>query len=288
MRAAILGCGLMGASLAAALKRRHAANYVVGYDRDPAVCARGVELGLFDAGAATVAQAVQGAGLVVLATPVGAMPELLDQMAAALAPDALVTDLGSTKSDVMDAARRALGAAFERFVPSHPIAGGERPGLEYADAELFEGRTVVTTASPATRVDALERIEQLWRACGARVERMDAAEHDRILASVSHLPHVLAFALVALIAGEPDAQRKLSLAGAGFRDFTRIAASSPEMWRDIVLANRQALGQELSAFVTLLQRVEQALRAGDAHWLEQMFDRASRTRRGASGDAHGK
>ena len=277
----------MGSSLAAALRRRDLASRVVGYDLDPDTGARAMRLGLIDATAASAAQAVQDADLVVLAAPVGAMPQLLDHIAAGLGPSALVTDLGSTKADVMAAAREALGAAFARFVPAHPIAGGERTGPEGADPDLFEGCTVVITAASETRADALARIEQLWRSCGARVAQMDAAEHDRLLASVSHLPHVLAFALVAQIAGQPDAQRKLSFAGPGFRDFTRIAAGSPAMWRDIALANRAAIGQELRALVSLLQRVEQALAAGDAQWLQQLFDLASRTRRRMNGGGDG-
>jgi prephenate dehydrogenase len=287
MKVAILGCGFMGSSVAAALRRRDLASRVVGYDLDPDTGARAMRLGLIDATAASAAQAVQDADLVVLAVPVGAMPQLLAHIAAGLGASALVTDLGSTKADVMAAAREALGAAFARFVPAHPIAGGERTGPEGADPDLFEGCTVVITAASETRADALARIEQLWRSCGAHVAQMDAAEHDRLLASVSHLPHVLAFALVAQIAGQPDAQRKLSFAGPGFRDFTRIAAGSPAMWRDIALANRAAIGQELRALVSLLQRVEQALAAGDAQWLQQLFDLASRTRRRMNGGGDG-
>jgi prephenate dehydrogenase len=273
----------MGGSFAVALRRRDLASRVVGYDLDPDICERGVRLGLLDAAAGSTAQAVQDADLVVLAAPVGAMSGLLADVAAGLGASALVTDLGSTKADVIAAARDALGPAFARFVPAHPIAGGERTGPEGADPDLFEGCTVVITAASQTRADALAQIEQLWRSCGARVARMDAADHDRLLASVSHLPHVVAFALVAQIAGQPDAQRKLSFAGPGFRDFTRIAAGSPVMWRDIALANRAAIGQELRTLVAVLQRVEQALAAGDAQWLQQLFELASRTRRQMNG-----
>ena len=283
MNVAILGCGLMGGSLAAALRRRRLADHLVGYDLDAGVCARAVTLGLFDAGALDAGHAVRGADLVVLAVPVGSMHALLAQIAGVLEPDALVTDLGSTKVDVIGAARAALGPAFERFVPAHPIAGSERAGPEYADPDLFEGRVVVTTPAAETRPDALRRVEKLWRACGARIERMTAVQHDHVLATVSHLPHVLAFALVAQIADAPDAQLKLSLAGAGFRDFTRIAASSPVMWRDIAMANREALGAQLHALVALLGQLEGALARGDAQWLEQLFERASHARRHALG-----
>jgi len=276
----------MGASVAAALRRRGLTSSIVGYDRDRGVCARAVELGLVDEAAPGPAQAVRGADLVVLAAPVGAMPELLKAIVAQLEPGALVTDLGSTKSDVMAAARDALGPAFARFVAAHPIAGSERSGPDGADPDLFEDCTVVITAARETSAGALARVEALWRSCGARIARMEAGDHDRLLASVSHLPHVLAFALVAQIAGEPDAQRKLSFAGPGFRDFTRIAASSPVMWLDIVLANRAALGQELRALIAMLQRIDRALEAGDVRWLQQMLELASRTRRSIDGDRH--
>jgi len=255
------------------------ASSVVGYDLDPDVAARGVRLGLLDATAASPAQAVRHANLIVLATPVGSMPGLLADIAGSLAPTAIVTDIGSTKADVLAAARAALGSAIARFVPTHPIAGGERPGPEGADADLFEGCTVVIVTHAEAQPDALARVDHLWRSCGAHVVPMEAREHDRMLASVSHLPHALAFALVAHIAGQPDAQRKLSLAGPGFRDFTRIAASSSAMWRDIALSNREAIGQELRALMEVLGRVDQALSAGDGEYLRELFELASRTRR---------
>ena len=288
MKVAILGCGLMGGSLAAALRSGTLASSITGYDLDPAVAERGVQLDLLDAAAGSPAQAVRGADLVVLAAPVGSMPGLLADIADALSPAAIVTDLGSTKAGVVNAARRVLGAAFARFVPAHPIAGGERSGLDGAQPDLFQGRTVVITPESETRADVLDRVEQLWRSCGAKVVRMDAARHDRLLASVSHLPHVLAFAVVAQIAGQPDAQDKLSIAGSGFRDFTRIAASSPALWRDIALANRDAIGQQLLGLIALLQQAERALAAGDGGTLQRMFELASRTRRRMNGDADGQ
>jgi prephenate dehydrogenase len=277
----------MGGSVAAALRKRGLASRIVGYDRDGAASARALALGLIDAQANTAGAAVSGADLVMLAAPVGAMPGLMGDIAGALGQATVVTDLGSTKADVLAAAARLLGSAFDRFVPAHPIAGRERFGPEHADADLFEGRVVVTTPSAQTSVDAVERVEALWRACGARVERMEAAQHDRVLASVSHLPHLLAFALVAQIAGQPDAPLKLALAGGGFRDFTRIAASSAVMWRDIALANREALVVELKAYRRLLEELERALDAGDAAWIENLFERAGRARRSVAEDARG-
>jgi prephenate dehydrogenase len=288
MKVAILGCGLMGGSLAASLRRGSLASSIIGYDLDPAVSARGVQLDLLDTTTASPAQAARGADLVALASPVGAMPGLLADIAGALAPTAIVTDLGSTKADLIAAARGALGPAFDRFVPGHPIAGGERSGLDGAVPDLFIGRTVVLTPEGETRADAVARVEQLWRSCGAKVVRMTAAEHDRMLASVSHLPHVLAFALVAHIASQPDAQRRLSLAGPGFRDFTRIAASNPALWREISLANRNPIAEQLRELIAVLQQTEHALAAGDGQILQQMFELASRTRNRMNGDPDGR
>jgi len=287
MKVAILGIGLMGGSLAASLRGGSFASSITGYDLDPKVRERGMQLDLLDATAASPAQAAHGADLVVLASPVGSMAGLLTDITDALGAATIVTDLGSTKANVVDAARRALGPAFARFVPAHPIAGGERSGLEGAEPDLFEGRTVVITPESETRADAIERVEQLWRSCGAKIVTMDAARHDRLLASVSHLPHVLAFALVAQIADQPDAQAKLSIAGAGFRDFTRIAASSPALWTDIAMANRDAIGQELRGLIALLQQVDRALGAGDADTLQALFERASHTRRQLGGSHSG-
>ena len=278
----------MGGSLAAALRSGSLATSITGYDLDPAVTQRGVELDLLDASAASPAQAVQGADLVVLAAPVGSMPELMADIAGSLGPATIVTDLGSSKAEVVQAARRLLGPAFARFVPAHPIAGGERSGLEAAQPDLFQGRTVLITPESETRADAVERVEQLWRSSGATIVHMEAAQHDRVLASVSHLPHLLAFAVVAHIAGQPDAQAKLSIAGPGFRDFTRIAASSPTLWRDIAMANRDAIGSELRGLIALLQQVDRALTAGDARSIEEMFERASATRRRLGGSQSGQ
>lgn len=287
MKLAVIGCGLMGSSFAAALRRRGLAERVTGFDRSPGVVEKAVGLGLLDAGAASAAQAAAGADLVMLAAPVGALAALMSEIAPVLGDSAVLTDLGSTKADVVAAARRHLGPAFARFVPGHPIAGSERYGPEHADADLFDGRTVITTPEPGTLAAAIDRVEALWRACGARIERMDAAQHDRVLASVSHLPHVLAFALVAQIAAQPDAQLKFSLAGAGFRDFTRIAASSAAMWRDIALANRDALVPELAAYRELIAQVERALQSGDSAYIERLFDTAGRARRSVPGPVGG-
>ncbi|MEF9995130.1 MAG: prephenate dehydrogenase/arogenate dehydrogenase family protein [Burkholderiaceae bacterium] len=279
MRLALIGTGLVGGSLAAAWREAGLVDEVLACDRDPAACASAVALGVADACTDSAAEAVRGADWVVLAVPVGAMAEVLAQIAPALRADAIVTDVGSTKASVIAAARAQLGAAFSRYVPAHPIAGGELPGVEHSNPGLFAGKLAITTPEVETDPAALETIEAAWRAIGSRVLRMSAADHDQVFAAVSHLPHLLAFALVARIAAEPDAQAKLGFAGAGFRDFTRIAASSPVMWRDICLANRVALSAELAGYRALLDEMQLALDQGDAPRLEATFDLASSTRR---------
>ncbi len=283
MRMALIGAGLIGGSAAAALRAAGRVSQVTGFDHDERALAQGLALGVLDRAAAGVAQAVAGADLVLLAVPVGAMRAVLREVAAAAQARAIVTDVGSTKASVIAAARAelapAIGPGFARFVPAHPIAGGELPGIEYADAALFRGRWLITTPVAETDAGALATVEALWRATGAEVTRMSADEHDRIFAAVSHLPHLLAFALVAQIAAAPDAQRMLGFAGAGFRDFTRIAASCPVMWRDIALANRSALSAALAGHRRLLDELQRALDAGDGEGLAQVFELASRTKR---------
>lgn len=282
MRLALIGVGLIGGSAAAAFRESGAVAHVTGVDPDAAATALALERGVIDAVAPSIADAVRGADLVLLAVPVGAMAAALAQVAAAAAPAAIVTDVGSTKASVIAAARAALGTGgppFARFVPAHPIAGGELPGVRYARADLFRGKRLITTPVADTDAQALARVERLWQAAGAEVQRIAPDEHDRIFAAVSHLPHLLSFALVAQIAAEADGARKLGFAGAGFRDFTRIAASSPVMWRDIALANREALSAELRGYRRLLDELQLAVDAGDGARLTRLFELASRTRR---------
>lgn len=279
MKLALLGCGLLGGSLAAAWRRAGVVGTVVAYDRDPRCAQQALARGIADTVAASVAAAVREADCVVLATPVGAMGEVFAELAPAVPAHALITDVGSTKVAVIAQARAVLGAAFARYVPAHPIAGGALPGIEHASADLFAERWVITTPQPQTDTGAVRRIEAHWVAAGATVERMAADEHDRIFAAISHLPHVLAFALVDQIAAEADGARKLQFAGAGFRDFSRIAASDPVMWRDVALANRAALSAELAAFRAQLDGVQAAIDRGDGEALRALFERASRVRR---------
>ena len=288
MRIALVGVGMIGGSLLAAWRQAGLVTTATGFDIEAKAVAAAQALGLLDHRAASVADAVADAELVLVATPVGAMRQVFAELAPALPADAVLTDVGSTKSDVIADGRALLGAALARFVPAHPIAGKELPGVEHAEAGLFAGKRVVLTPTAETSPAALAAVESLFAATGARVERMDAAEHDRIFAAVSHLPHLLSFALVAAIGAEPQGQRKLGYGGAGFRDFTRIAASSPVMWRDICVANRLALGDELRGYRALLDRLQQAVDEGDAAALQRTFELAARLRRQWASPADGQ
>lgn len=275
---AVVGVGLIGGSFAAALKATGAVRHVIGAGRSRANLDRALALGVIDAVAEDPAAAAAAADLVFVAVPVQQTESVLRQIARHLRPDAIVTDGGSTKQDVIAAAERALGARAAQFVPAHPIAGAEQSGVEAASALLYRDRLVVLTPTAATRPEAAARVHALWAVCGARVLDMDAARHDAVFAAVSHLPHVLAFALVHEIATRPDASELFSFAGSGFRDFTRIAGSSPEMWRDIALANRQALLAELDAYRAQLDRLAHCIAQGDGAQLASMFETARSAR----------
>ncbi len=275
---AVIGVGLIGGSFAAALKSAGAVQRVLGVGRSRGNLERARALGVIDEIVDEPAVAAAQADLVFVAVPVQQTESILQQIAPALRPDTIVTDGGSTKQDVVAAASRALAAQAVQFVPAHPIAGAERSGVEAASATLYRDRLVILTPSRETRPEAVELVHGLWSACGARVVRMDPARHDAVFAAVSHLPHVLAFALVHELAGRPDAQDLFSFAGAGFRDFTRIAGSSPEMWRDIALANRDALLGEIDAYRAQLDRFAHCIASGDGEGLAAMFERARAAR----------
>lgn len=277
-RLAVLGVGLIGGSVATALKRAGAVGRVVGYGRSRANLDEALALGVIDEIAETPEAAVAGADRVLLAMPVGAMAATFVRIAPHLALDVLVTDAGSTKQDVIAAARAGLGARVDRFVPAHPIAGAEKSGAAAARADLYAGRNVILTPLAENSPAAVAAVADLWRTCGAQVSEMSAAGHDRVFAAVSHLPHLAAFALVDELAARPEAGLYFRHAGSGFRDFTRIAGSSPEMWRDIALANREALTAELDAYLSRLSAYRDALIAGDADTLMQSFTRASQAR----------
>jgi prephenate dehydrogenase len=282
----IFGVGLIGGSLARALRERAGAagsGRIVGVGRSRASAERARELGVVDDVAALdrddeLRAALDRADLVLIAAPVAQTGPLLERIAPFLSDATIVTDAGSTKSDVVAAARAALGGRIAQFVPAHPIAGRESSGVEAALPDLYVGRNVVLCPLPENRSPDVARVEALWGATGALVSTMSHEQHDRVFASVSHLPHLLSFALVERILGAPDAALKFSFAAGGFRDFTRIAASNPEMWRDVCLANREALVAELDGYTAVLARLRAAIVAGDGAALEAVFARSREAR----------
>lgn len=274
----IIGVGLIGGSFALAMKRAGLVGQVVGVGRSLDNLNRAIELGVIDAASQDPAQAVAGADLVMVATPVGQMGRVFDAIAPVLPAQAIVTDAGSTKGDVAQLMRAHLPEHLAYCVPAHPIAGSDRSGAAAAQYGLFEQRRVVLTPLDATLPEAAEAVGQWWQASGARVFSMRADEHDAVFASVSHLPHLLAFAYVEMVANKTDAARCFDFAATGFKDFTRIAGSHPEMWRDISLANRDALLADLRAYQGGLAQLTQWVEAGDGAALEQMFQHAREAR----------
>lgn len=278
-RVAVIGTGLLGGSLAAGLRVRGLARHCVGYS--PADGHRALAGGLVDSLADALGQAVHGADLVVLAAPVSINAGLMAEVAAALAPMAIVTDLSSVKQGVVAAACRALGPAAARYVPTHPIAGGERSGPEAADANLFEGRLVIVSPLAVSEPAVVGRFEALWQALGARTRRLDVAAHDEAYALVSHWPHAAAYALAASIGGRLAAYpASAELVGPGLSDMTRIAASDPALWADIVLANAAAVLDCADGFARELADIRAAIEAGDRQALVAAFDRGAQWRRG--------
>jgi prephenate dehydrogenase len=278
----VIGVGLIGASCALAMRTAGAVGQVVGVGRSEENLRRAVARGVIDRGIMLDddwAREVTDADFVLIAIPVAQYRETLTALGPALASGAVITDAGSTKQDVVLAARETLNDRLPQFVPGHPIAGNERSGADAGDASLYVGRQVILTPLPETSVAALRRVEEFWTTCGARVARLDPARHDRIMAAVSHLPHLLAFTLVAELASRQDSAEYMSNAGSGFRDFTRIAGSSPEMWRDIALANRDALLTELGAYRDALDALTLSIEHGDKAALDAMLGRAADTRR---------
>lgn len=273
---AIVGTGLIGGSFALALKQAGAVGEVLGVGRNASSLAHAQQLGLIDRAVDWIAAGQ--ADCILLAIPVGDTEAVLAQLLPHLKPGAIVTDAGSTKGNVIAAARAVMNARFSDFVPGHPIAGSEQNGPLAARADLYQAKKVVLTPEPDTNVSALAIVRALWEATGAQVEILDAALHDRIFAAVSHLPHLAAFALVDELACRTDSDAFFRFAASGFRDFTRIAGSSPEMWRDIALANREAVLAELDAYLSALQALRQSVAAGDADALLEMFSRARAAR----------
>ena len=274
----IFGAGLIGGSFALALRRANAVGEVVGFGRSAETLSQAQQLGIIDRAGSDVAQEVRDADLVLLATPVGQMADIMARIAPHLGANTIVTDGGSTKSDVVDYARAQLGNKSAQFVPAHPIAGAEKSGAAAAQADLYVGKKVVLTPMPENTADSVARVRKAWELCGAVVSELTAEQHDAVFAAVSHLPHLLSFALVHDIAQRDDKDLLLSFAASGFRDFTRIAASSPEMWRDICMANREALMGELQQYAGELYGLFQALEQRDAAKLEEVFSEARKVR----------
>ena len=274
----LIGCGLMGGSFALALKKAGLVKRVVGYSKSPSTTERARQMGVIDVEAPSALLAVSGADLVLLAVPVSATEATFKAIRHLVHRNSLIMDVGSTKREVVDAARRVLRDQVGVFVPAHPIAGKELAGVEHADPELYAGRQVILTPIERTYTAQLTKAEQVWTALGCRVQQMSPEEHDAAYAAVSHLPHLLAFALMNAIGEQDRGKLFLQLAGPGFRDFTRIAASDPSVWRDILVSNREELLAQSRHFQKALHALESAISAADPDALEVLIDRASTTR----------
>jgi prephenate dehydrogenase len=274
----LIGCGLMGGSFALAMKEAGLVQRVVGYSKSPSTLERARQMGVIDVEAPSALLAVSGADIVLLAVPVSATEDSFKAIRHLLQPHTLVMDVGSTKSDVVDAARRALREHIGGFVPAHPIAGKELSGVEHADKTLYQGRQVILTPLPETLPGQLRQAIELWSALGAQVRQMTPQAHDSAYAAVSHLPHLLAFAAVNAISAQPRAAEFWQLAGPGFRDFTRIAASEPSVWRDILMANKTEVADQVRHFRAALDALEQHMQAGNAQGLQKLIEQASACR----------
>jgi prephenate dehydrogenase len=274
----LIGCGLMGGSFALAMKRAGLVKRVVGYSKSPSTTERARQMGVIDVEAPSALLAVSGADIVLLAVPVSATEATFKAIRHLITSNMLIMDVGSTKRDVVDAARRVLRDHVGSFVPAHPIAGKELSGVDNADPDLYAGRQVILTPIERTQVGHLKRAQEVWEALGCHVQQMAPDSHDAAFAAVSHLPHLLAFALIHSITGQEHADHFLSLAGPGFRDFTRIAASDPKMWRDILRANRHDVLSQSRHFQQALQAFEQAMQSDNDQALEDMITLASETR----------
>ncbi len=274
----LIGCGLMGGSFALALKRAGLVKRVVGYSKSPSTTERARQMGVIDVEAPSALLAVSGADIVLLAVPVSATEASFKAIRHLVTPNTLIMDVGSTKRDVVDAARRVLRDHVGCFVPAHPITGKEVSGVEHADANLYAGKQVILTPIERTFTVQLMKATDLWTALGCNVIKMSPQAHDAAYAAVSHLPHLIAFALMNGIAGQDQGKQYLSLAGPGFRDFSRIAASDPKMWRDILIANREELLEQSRIFQQTLQSLEQLISGGAGDQLEERIEQASHTR----------
>ena len=279
MRLALIGVGLIGASAAWAMKRGGVFDTVSAFDLSTKSVRKAVDMGIADAASSTLQECVQGADAVLVAVPVLAIEKVMAQIEPFLGDDTLITDVGSVRGVVIDGARRVLKEKFVNYAPVHPIAGGEMPGVDYADADLFVGAKAISTPVDGIGERAVRFWEEAWKTAGSDLLRMTPEEHDAVFASVSHLPHLLSYAMVDSILNTGSAERKLSLAGAGFRDFTRIAASSPEMWVDIFRANKKAVLEALSYFEKDLALLRRAVENDEVEVTRSVFARAADARR---------
>lgn len=285
----IIGVGLIGGSFALALRKAGLVRHITGLGRSKENLQHALELGIVDETTDNYSQALEKADLVLLAVPVGQTARILEQISPYLESKTIISDVGSTKQDVIAAARSSIPEHFKNFVPAHPIAGAELSGACAANADLFRDKNLILTPSDETSNDALESIKKLWQGCGAHISRMQPYQHDEILAKMSHLPHILAFTLMNHILSsttEKDSSALLNFAGGGFRDFTRIAGSSPEMWKDICLANRELLLKQINIYQNELTRMHEMLEDNDGAALEESFLNAQVTRRKFLKDKH--
>jgi prephenate dehydrogenase len=274
----LIGCGLMGGSFALAMKKAGLVKRVVGYSKSPSTTERARQMGIIDVEAPSALLAVSGADLVLVAVPVSASEATFKAIRHLITPNMLIMDVGSTKLDVVEAARRVLGAHLGSFVPAHPIAGKEVSGVEHADAELYVGKQVILTPMEKTQAVKLKKAVDLWEALGCHVQQMAPDAHDAAFAAVSHMPHLLAFALMHAITSQPMGKDFLGLAGPGFRDFTRIAASDPKMWRDVLLANKHEVVEQAKMFQRSLLNMLQMIEDAQGEKLEGMIEQASTSR----------
>ena len=276
----VIGCGLMGGSFALALKRAGLVKRVIGYSKSPSTTERAKKLGVIDVAAESALLAVSGSDIVLIAVPVAATETTFKAIRHLVEPGVLFMDVGSTKRDVVDAARRVLRERIASFVPAHPIAGKEVSGINHADAALYSGRQVIITPLAQTAPELVQKATDVWSAIGAQVLKMSPENHDAAFAAVSHLPHLLAFAYFSSVAKQPAGKDFLSLAGPGFRDFTRIAASDSSVWRDILMSNREEILKQSMRFRHTLDAMEHVIKTGNAEALEDLIRKASESRAG--------
>jgi len=284
----LIGCGLMGGSFALALKRAGLVKRVIGYSKSPSTTERAKKLGAIDDAAESALLAVSGSDIVLIAVPVAATEATFKAIRDLVEPGVLVMDVGSTKREVVDAARRVLKERVPNFVPAHPIAGKEVAGIAHADAALFTGRQVILTPLPSTNPELVQKATDVWSAIGAQVLKMTPENHDAAFAAVSHLPHLLAFAYFSAVVKQPAGKDFLALAGPGFRDFTRIAASDPAVWRDIFVSNREEILKQSLRFRHTLDAIEHVMRSGNVEALEDLLRQAADARGGWQMNSGGK